>query len=339
LDTAGHDTFNTIPDMRLAVLVVDGVADFGLSAVLEAFDMADALRTEMERPPAEWTIHTASLGSSVHSARGHIIPTTPLSELSGQPIDTMIIPAVNVLGAEALVDLVSDAANAPVLDQLRGARLGGVHLAAACTGTYFLAEAGVLDGSPATTSWWLGPSFRRRYPRVQLDESRILCHGNQVTTAGAVLSHLDLALSLIHRASPDLAERASRFLTMGNRTTQSQFIVPEVMARGNPLIAAFERWVREHISDQFLIATAARELGVTERSLQRAVRADLAMSPKDFADDIRLERAVYLLRTTTLTVDAIASEVGYLSGGALRALIRRRRGLSVAEIRGVRAAR
>ncbi|WP_328394849.1 GlxA family transcriptional regulator [Nocardia sp. NBC_00416] len=325
--------------MQLAVFVVDGVADFGLSAVLEAFDMADALRADMERPPAEWTIHTVSLGSSAKSSRGHIIPTTPLSELSGHPIDTLIVPAVNVLGATALVDLVSDAVNGPVLDQIRGAHAGGVHLAAACTGTYFLAEAGVLDGSPATTSWWLGPNFRHRYPRVRLDETRILCHGDQVTTAGAVLSHLDLALSLVHRASPDLAERASRFLAHGNRASQSQFVIPEVMAWGNPLIAAFERWVREHISDQFLIAAAARELGVTERSLQRAVRADLAMSPKDFADDIRLERAVYLLRSTTLTVDAIASEVGYLSGGALRALIRRRRALSVAEIRGSRAIR
>lgn len=325
--------------MQVAVFVVDGVADFGLSAVLEAFDMADALREEMERPPEEWTVHTVSLAGSAHTSRGHIIPTTPLSELSGQPIDTMIFPAVNVLGAAALVDLVSDTANAAVLDQLRGARADGVHLAAACTGTYFLAEAGVLDGSPATTSWWLAPNFRSRYPRVHLDESRILCHGNQVTTAGAVLSHLDLALSLVHRVSPDLAERASRFLTFGNRTSQSQFVIPEVMVRGNPLIAAFERWVREHISDQFLIAAAARELGVTERSLQRAVRADLAMSPKDFADDIRLERAVYLLRSTTKTVDAIASEVGYLSGGALRALIRRRRGISVAEIRGARSIR
>ncbi|NKY54958.1 GlxA family transcriptional regulator [Nocardia flavorosea] len=325
--------------MQLAVFVVDGVADFGLSAVLEAFDLAGSLRGEVARPPADWDIHIAGLGDSVTSARGHVIPTTPLSELAAEPIDTMVVPAVNVLAAETLVDLVSGPVHAPVLDRLRGAHADGVHLAAACTATYFLAEAGVLDGSPATTSWWLGPDFRRRYPNVQLDESRIMCHGNQVTTAGAILSHMDLALSLVYRASPDLAERTSRFLTMGNRTNQWQYVIPEIMARGNPLIAEFERWVRAHIADQFLIATAARELGISERSLQRVVRADLGMSPKDFADDIRLERAVHLLRSTTKTVDAIASEVGYLSGGALRALIRRRRDLTIAQIRGSRASR
>lgn len=322
--------------MEVAIFVVDGVADFGLGAVLETFDMANALREEMEQPPAPWTIHTVAMGATALSSRGHIIPTTPLPELRGRKIDTMIVPAVNILGAAPLAELVSDAVHAPVLDRIRDARAAGVHLAAACTGTYFLAEAGVLDGSPATTSWWLGPSFRRRYPRVMLDESRILCHGDRVTTAGAVLSHLDLALSLVHRTSPALAEQASRFLTLGNRRTQSQFVIPEVMARGNPLIAAFERWIREHLGDQFLIASAARELGVTERSLQRALRAELDTSPKDFADDIRLERAVHLLRTTTMTVDSIASEVGYLSGGALRALVRRRRGTTVAEIRGNR---
>lgn len=322
--------------MEVAIFVVDGVADFGLAAVLETFDMANALRDEMAQPPAPWIIHTVALGATAISSRGHTIPTTPLAELSVRKIDTMIVPAVNVLGAAALAELVSDRVHAPVLEQIRNARDGGVHLAAACTGTYFLAEAGVLDGSPATTSWWLGPSFRRRYPRVKLDESRILCRGDRVTTAGAVLSHLDLALSLVHRSSPALAERAARFLTLGNRGSQAQFVIPEVMARGNPLIAAFERWVREHMADQFLIASAARDLDVTERSLQRAVRAELGISPKDFADDIRLERAVYLLRTSTKTVESIAADVGYLSGGALRALVRRRRGTTVAEIRASR---
>ncbi|MEV0107743.1 AraC family transcriptional regulator [Nocardia sp. NPDC050799] len=106
-----------------------------------------------------------------------------------------------------------------------------------------------------------------------------------------------------------------------------------MVARGSSLIAGYERWVRDHLSEQFLIATAARELGVTERSLQRAPRAALGMSPKDFADDIRLDRATRLLRSGGLTVGSVAREVGCLNASALRTLARRRRGLSLAEIR------
>ncbi len=327
--------FNTILAMDVAIFVVDGVAEFGLSALLETFGMADALRAEMESPPAAWRVHRVSHGDSVRSDKGYVIPTTPLSEL-GHPVDTMIVPAVNVLDADALVDLVSAPASRPVLDLIRSARADGVHLAAACTGTYYLAEAGVLDGNPATTSWWLGPNFRRRYPRVALNEASILCHGDRVTTAGAVLSHLDLALSLVHQVSPLLAERTMRFLTVGNRTSQAAYAIPEVLARGNPLIAAFEKWVRDHISEEFLIATAAREVGVTERSLQRATQAELGMSPKAFVDDIRLERATQLLRGTSMTVETIADRIGYRSASALRALVRRRRGTTIAEIRAAR---
>lgn len=49
--------------------------------------------------------------------------------------------------------------------------------------------------------------------------------------------------------------------------------------------------------------------------------------------DIRLERAAHLLRTTALTVDTMAAKVGYLNGGTLRNLVRRRRGMSMAAVR------
>ncbi|MEU4311621.1 helix-turn-helix domain-containing protein [Nocardia sp. NPDC024068] len=321
--------------MDVGILVVDGVADFGLGVLLGAFGMANALRKELDEPPAEWRIRMVASGTSVRSANGSLVPTTPITDSPGS-LDILAVAAVDILDPEPLAGFVTDPRHVGVLEYLRAARSDGVHLAAACTGTFFLAESGVLDGSPATTSWWLGAHFRARYPRVELDESCILCRGDGLTTAGASLSHVDLALSLVYRTSPDLAERVRRYLTVGHRESQAPYVIPEVVARSNPLVVRYEKWVREHISQQFLISTAARDLGVTERSLQRATRAALGMSPKDFADDIRLDRATRLLRTTDLTVGAVAGAVGYVNAGALRALARRRRGVSPAEIRAGR---
>jgi transcriptional regulator GlxA family with amidase domain len=330
-----NDIFGTVSDMDVVVFVVDGVADFGYAALLETFNTANAVRTELADPPQPWRIRSASFGATVRSGNGNTVPTIPLDEL-GDEFELMIVPAVNVLEAATLIELISAPASRPVLDRLVAARDRGAHLAAACTGTFFLAEAGVLDGSAATTSWWLGPSFRRRYPRVDLDEGRTLCRGQGVTTAGAALSHMDLALSLIASRSPALAERAMRYLAVGAGRPQREFIVPEVIARGDSVTAAFERWVRENLGENFRIAHAARAIGVTERSLQRATHAELGMSPTEFVHDIRLERAVHLLRTTALTVDAVAAKVGYLNAGTLRGLFRRRRGMSISEIRMTR---
>ncbi|MGQ4599608.1 helix-turn-helix domain-containing protein [Nocardia sp. R6R-6] len=327
-----NDIFGTVSDMDVAVFVVDDVADFGYAALLETFDTANAVRAEFADPPQPWSVRSVSLGTTVRSGHGHTVPTIPLDDL-GDDIELMIVPAVNVGAAEALIELVSSCASRSVLNRLVAARERGVHLAAACTGTFYLAEAGVLDGSPATTSWWLGPSFRHRYPRVELDEGRTLCRGQGVTTAGAALSHMDLALSLIATKSPALAERAMRYLAVGAGRQQRDFIIPEIIARGDSVTAAFERWVRDHIAENFRISQAAKAIGVTERSLQRATHAELAMSPTEFVHDIRLERAMHLLRTTPLTVDAVAAKVGYLNAGTLRGLFRRRRGTSISEIR------
>ncbi|WP_030518889.1 GlxA family transcriptional regulator [Nocardia sp. NRRL WC-3656] len=318
--------------MNVAVFVMDRTAEFGLAAVLEAFGMANALRKEFDPPPEEWSLQVASLTNTARTGRGHLVPAVPLSELPSA-LDLMIVPAVNALDADDLVATVSSSVNSPVLQCISEAAESGVHLAAACTGTFFLAESGALDGSRATTSWWLGPTFRRRYPNVDVQEGHILCRDHRVTTAGAVLSHLDLALSLIASRSPALAELTARYLLLGKRQTQIEFALPEVIARGDSLVAAFERWVRDHLSEQFRLVDAASSLGVTVRSLQRATQAEIGMSPRDFVDEIRLERATRLLRSTHLTVEAVASKVGYLNASTLRTLFRRRRNRTIAEIR------
>ena len=61
---------------------------------------------------------------------------------------------------------------------------------AACIGTFVLAESGLLDHQRATTTWWLAPLLRRRYPKALLDESNMIVESERFVTAGAALSHM-----------------------------------------------------------------------------------------------------------------------------------------------------
>lgn len=318
--------------MDVGVFVVDGVADFGLAAVLEVLGTANSLRAEMPAPPPPWTITTLGTTSRVRTGAGHLVPATRLDELAGPP-ELLIVPASNVKEAGGLTDTVCSAQNAPALEMIAEAGRRGVPLAAACTGTFFLAEAGVLDGCSATTSWWLGPVFRARYPRVRLDESRTLCRDGEITTAGAAFAHVDLALSLVQSRSPALAELVARYLLIGNRAAQADFAIPAVLAKADPALASLERWVREHLAESISIAAAARELGLSERGLQRSTAATLGMSPLEFITEIRIAHATFLLRTTALSTDVIAGRVGYLNGSTLRDVVRRRRGMTLRQLR------
>lgn len=319
--------------MDVAVFVVDGVADFGLAAILEVLGTADSLRAELDRPMPPWTIRTIGLGREILSGAGHSVPTTPVEALERRP-DLLVVPALNVKAADTLIDTISARKTRPALDLIRTARQEGTGIAAACTGTFFLAESGVLDGVAATTSWWLAPVFRRRYPRVHLEEGRTVCRGSGVTTAGAAVAHIDLAIALIQAQSPALAELVSRYLLIGHGS-QSAFAMPSVLARHDPTVAAFERWVRANLDQPIQIAAAAAALGVSERSLQRITAANLGMRPLDFVHEVRLDHATHLLRSTKLSPDAVAAAVGYLNASTLRDLVRRRRGMTLRELRDV----
>ncbi len=318
--------------MNVGVFVVDDVADFGLAAVLEVLSTAQSLREEIDAPAAPWTITTLGLGTHVRTGAGHTVPSTPLDSLPSLP-DLLIVPAVNVKQSGALIELVSCPQNRPVLALIAQAKAEQVQLAAACTGTFFLAEAGVLDGHAATTSWWLAPVFRRRYPLVRLEEGHTLRRAPGITTAGAAFSHVDLALSLVQAQSPALADLVARYLLIGNTSSQAAFAVPAAMAQHDPLTASFERWVRQHLDQPIKMSTASQELGVSERSLQRATATALGMSPMDFVNEVRLDRATYLIRSTAASAEEVAAQVGFLNVGTLRDLIRRRRGMTIRELR------
>ncbi len=240
------------------------------------------------------------------------------------------MPAMGLRPPQEIVGLISGHDVVPAVGELCDL---GTGMAAACSGAFFLAEAGILDGLSATTSWWLGSAFRSRYPKVDLDEARTLAIDGNIITAGAAFAHIDLALSLVQRISPVLSELTARYLVLGNRPSQAAAAIPAQLASGDPTVAAFERYIREHLSEPLTIDEAARAIGVSERTLQRATASTLGISPVRFIQDVRLEQAVHLLRTTGQTSAAIAAAVGYADAGTLRSLARRRRNTTLAALR------
>ena len=206
-------------------------------------------------------------------------------------------------------------------------------IAASCKGTFLVAEAGLLDGREATTTWMLAPLFRQRYPQVLVDETRMLVPSDIGVTAGAAMGHLDLALWLVRQASPELAGLVSRYLLADLRSLQALYIVPNHLAQADPLMLRFERWAREHLSEGFSLQQAADALATSPRTLQRRCNAVLGKSPLAYFQDLRVEHAQTLLHGSGLDLDAIAAEVGYVDGATLRTLLRQRLGRGVRDLR------
>ncbi|WP_405440823.1 helix-turn-helix domain-containing protein [Streptomyces avidinii] len=311
--------------MKVAVLALDGVFDSGISAVLDVLHTAHALRRQVAgTPPPAYDIRTVGVRRRVRTGLGHRIDTEPAGV--AEDADLLVVPALMERRPDLLVEAVASGGLRPARRIVAEARERGTPLATACTGTFLLAEAGVLDGLRATTSWWLAPLFRDRYRRVAVEETRMVVSSDGVTTAGAAFGHLDLALSLVGARSPALADLVRRYLVVDDRASQAAYAIPSALARHDPLVAAFEEWARTRLAEPAPIADAARELGVSERTLQRAVARTLGRTPVGLVQDLRVEQAEHLLRTTDLPLTAVARRVGYESPGPLRTLLRRRRG-------------
>ena len=209
----------------------------------------------------------------------------------------------------------------------------GATVAAACIGTFVLAESGLLDTHRATTTWWLAPLFRKRYPNVVLDESNMIVKSGRFVTAGAALGHLDLALWLVRSVSPQLAALTAKYLIVDSRPLQSAYALTDHLVHDDPIVQRFEGWARARLTRGFSLDEAAKAVGASKRTLARHMQDVLGKSPLSYFQSLRVERAVHLLKTGNASVEEIATRVGYADGATLRSLLRRRLNLGVKEIR------
>jgi transcriptional regulator GlxA family with amidase domain len=130
-----------------------------------------------------------------------------------------------------------------------------------------------------------------------------------------------------------LAETTARYLVVDSRPSQSAYAMSDHLAHADPLVQTFERWARDHLADGFSLDKAARAVAASKRTLARRLKDVLGKSPLLYFQDLRIERAVHLLRTSSDSVERIAAAVGYADGVALRNLLRRKLGRGVREIR------
>lgn len=317
--------------MRIAVFALEGVFDTGLTVTLDAFRIANNLSARLLGGTPHFDVSLVGVRRKVRSGQGLAIPVQAVTPAL-KP-DWVIVPALSTGTPEQLVPALGRPDMTQVKAQLLQWHAEGARIAASCIGTFFLAEAGLLDHREATTTWWLAPLFRQRYPNVLLDESRMLVPTDIGVTAGAAMGHLDLALWLIRKASPELAIIVSRYLLADIRSSQAPYIIPNHLAQADPLILRFERWARGHLKEGFSLQEAAKALATSARTLQRRCEAVLGKSPLSYFQDLRVERAQSLLHGSGLDLDAIAAEVGYVDGATLRTLLRQRLGRGVRDLR------
>ena len=316
--------------MRVHVLALDGVFDLGLSAVLDAFQTANELIDASKMAVERFDVRTVTVRRRIRTSHGLLVP---VSRTDPRTPDCVVVPAIGYKMPGPLEEALARPDVRDATRLLRDYAARGATMTAACVGTFVMAEAGLLSGHRATTTWWLGPLFRRRYPDVALEDSSMIVTSGSIVTAGAALGHMDLALWLVRQVSPQLASLTAQYLIVDSRPSQSAYALTDHLVHADPLVRQFESWARTNLARGFSLSEAATAVGASKRTLARHLHAVLGKSPLEYFQSIRVERAVHLLKTTGSSVDEIADRVGYGDGVTLRTLLRRRLHTGVKQIR------
>ena len=308
--------------MRIAIAVTDGMTDSGLSIAIDVLRTASAISRSLRRP--------ASLTLRVCSRDGKPVRLASGLRLSGlgtwaaaARAHALVVPGTWLEREDQLAPWLSSARFAELADLVARAHRRGARVLGSCSGVFALAQAGVLDDQPATTTWWLARAFGRAFPRVALDPSRALVALPRVATAGAVFAMADLALHLVRtELGPQVATLVTRYLLLDEHPAQAPYMALSQLAADDEVLVRAERWIRAHLGTPFEVSALARAAGASPRTLARRVAASLATTPAHWVRRIRAEEATRLLATTTSPIERIAEQVGFGSSLSLRRALR-----------------
>ncbi len=261
-----------------------------------------------------------------------IMPQASIGEV--ERTDIVFVPNVLVYSAECIRSL-----DRRLISWIRDMHAEGAHLFASCGGPIVLAEAGLLDGHAATTHWSYVRLFRQEFPKVEVQENRILVQtgpGHSMVCSGGASSWQDLCLYLIarHGGIAEALRVSKLFLYQWHRDGQQPYAsMLANVGHGDAAILKCQSWLGDHYNRADAIREMVRVSGLPKRTFDRRFRAGTGYAPLAYVQSLRIEEAKQLLETQSDPIEDVSRQVGYEDVGSFRRLFRRHVGMTPGDYR------
>ncbi|MYW91797.1 helix-turn-helix domain-containing protein [Amycolatopsis rubida] len=195
----------------------------------------------------------------------------------------------------------------------------GARLVTICSGSFALAQTGLLTGRTATTHWARLEQLRRDFPEVRVEPDVLYVdHGDVATSAGAGAG-IDLCLHLVRRDHGAAhAALISRHMVMPAHREGGQVQYVPRQASAYASLDGLLDWAGERLGTPLSVEDLAARLRISPRTLARRFADQFGTSPGAWLLSRRVAEARRLLEETDLPVDAIAARVGLVSAVNLR---------------------
>ncbi len=244
-----------------------------------------------------------------------------------QPIDTLLV------------------AGDPAFDEIDPAIIGWLkrrvpsvrRYGSICTGVFFLAAAGLLDGRRVTTHWECADKLRNEYPNLMVDPDQIFIIEGGLCTAAGVTAGIDLALALVEQDyGRELALIVARYMVVflkrpGGQSQFSAHLAAQMSSKTS--IQKVQEYVLENLSAELSIEALATLAGMSPRNFARVFRREIEMTPAEFVEAARLDAVRRMLVDTAKPLQSIAHICGFGGLDGMRRAFVRNIGISPLEYR------
>lgn len=271
--------------------------------------------------------------SEIESSAGlHFNKLVPFQNFDLKKGDLVFIPGLNF-------SLINDSnfmgSIQPFLNWIMKQYDNGAHICSVCTGSFLLAESGLLNDKSATTHWKYCDTFSKKFQKVKLEKNRLFTSNERIHTSAGVSSGIDLSLFLIEKLyGSKLALDVAKEIVIYFRRTGSDPQLSIFLQYRNHLderIHKVQDYLIGNLSNASTIEDLAEKVFMSKRNLTRLFRNTVGITIGEYLEKLRVEKAVSLL-SEGHKVSLVAQEIGLKSSNQLRTILKKHQGLLPTEV-------
>ena len=284
-------------------LLVPNFTMVSFSCAIEPLRMANYLA---DRELYRWSTLTLN-GDPVQASNGMtVMPDRALSEGLSELHTLFVCGGIKI----------EQNANRDVINVLRKLGNRKINLGALCTGTYALAQAGLLNGYRCTIHWENLASLRENFPQLVISTELFEIDRNRITCSGGT-APLDMMLQLIGRQqNHELAGAISEEFTcerIRGRHDRQRIPLRLRLGTSQPKLVEAVSLMEANIEEPMSPDELARHIGLSRRQLERLFQKYLNCVPTRYYLELRLRRARQLLLQTSMSIVDVAFACGFVS--------------------------
>jgi transcriptional regulator GlxA family with amidase domain len=309
----------------IAILAVPGVQLLDVSGPLDVLAEANV---QAGREVYRLLVVAKTMDPIRSSSGVRLVPDLAIDDAVG-PFDTLL-----VAGCPNAADVAPDA---EFTEWLRHRAPLARRYGSVCSGAFFLAEAGLIDGRRVTTHWAVAKQLALNYPKIIVDEDAIHVRDGRLRTAAGVTAGLDLALALVEEdLGREIAKKVAAQLVMFFKRPggQMQFSRKgEADIAGRSALQEVQRWVAAHPEADHSVTSLAKRMQLSPRHFARLFRSEVGITPASWVEATRIAAARRLLEEGKDPPKQVAALCGFADADTLRRAFARHVGITPAEYR------